>query len=470
MKIDAIVEAMCSEIKRNIEAFGAKEDLSELSEEGALRMSKALQEALAAGGQAGYREFILSYERNVSVVVKGNTKLRFKQLSDKTFLTPFGKVTIPRRLYQADAGGSAHVPLDCAWGMEGEFATAEVREAILYVSALVTPTEAETLFSKCALFHPSSTAVKHLVAEMGTALERDGEKIDAALRAEEAAPEGTVVMAASLDGVNVPLREPGANRGRHAGRPDKAQQLQESPTAFKNAMVASVSFYGPPEEPEKPPVRLHSRYMARMPEERFPTMKRQFQAEIEAAEAQSGQDVTKVLVLDGSKSLWNYVKEQPECAQYEKIIDFYHTCEHLAKAAEALFGKQSREGTRWFETYRNVLRERDRGGWDVLRSIDYYRRTLKLTAAQQRAALDQRTFFANNHDRMTYASFRRRGLPIGSGVVEAACKTLVKQRMCRSGMRWTRQGGQPILTMRAHIHSGRWDRFWQEHRRYKAAA
>ena len=71
---------------------------------------------------------------------------------------------------------------------------------------------------------------------------------------------------------------------------------------------------------------------------------------------------------------------------------------------------------------------------------------------------------------MTYAEFRNRGLPIGSGVVEAACKTLVKQRMGRSGMRWSRQGGQPVLTLRAYVRSGRWDAFWKEYCTLKAAA
>ena len=65
---------------------------------------------------------------------------------------------------------------------------------------------------------------------------------------------------------------------------------------------------------------------------------------------------------------------------------------------------------------------------------------------------------------MTYADFRRRGVPIGSGVVEAACKSLVKSRLCRSGMRWTRKGGLHILYLRAHIKSGRWDKFWQSYK------
>ena len=54
-------------------------------------------------------------------------------------MTPFGKMTLPRKIYQADRGGQCHVPLDAAWGMQGEFAAPEVREAVLSACGLVTP-------------------------------------------------------------------------------------------------------------------------------------------------------------------------------------------------------------------------------------------------------------------------------------------------------------------------------------------
>ena len=62
---------------------------------------------------------------------------------------------------------------------------------------------------------------------------------------------------------------------------------------------------------------------------------------------------------------------------------------------------------------------------------------------------------------MRYAYLARRNLPIGSGMVEAACKTVVAQRLKRSGMRWRHQGGQAILTLRALEQSGRFDRAWR---------
>jgi hypothetical protein len=73
---------------------------------------------------------------------------------------------------------------------------------------------------------------------------------------------------------------------------------------------------------------------------------------------------------------------------------------------------------------------------------------------------DELTSFKNQRDRMAYAIYQVRGLPIGSGVVEVACKTLVTQRLKRSGMSW-RDGKQGILTLRSLQQSNRWRAAWE---------
>jgi hypothetical protein len=70
------------------------------------------------------------------------------------------------------------------------------------------------------------------------------------------------------------------------------------------------------------------------------------------------------------------------------------------------------------------------------------------------------TYFGNHLHQMRYALYRDKGMPIGSGVTEAACKTLVKQRLCCSGMRWTPEGAQIILSLRALVLTeNRWHQF-----------
>jgi len=293
-------------------------------------------------------------------------------------------MVLSRSLYQTDAGGECYVPLDVAWGMVGQFATVEVREAVLFAVAQLTPREVEALLEKCAPFHPSSAAVHAMTQEMGQWLEAHPE-LPEEIRGEEESPAGTRVLVAGLDGVNVLLAEPGPKRGRPAERPQGAAEAGEaSPTCYKNAMV-----------------------------------------------------------------------------------DFYHATEHLSKAAEALFGKGSEKGAQWYEKYRRRLQRKRHAVTGLLRSIDYYSQQRKLSSSRREALATERTFFENNQDRMDYRRFRRRGWPIGSGPVEAAGKTLVKVRMCRSGMRWSRPGGQYVLSLRTYLKSERWDTMWQ---RYKALA
>ena len=99
----------------------------------------------------------------------------------------------------------------------------------------------------------------------------------------------------------------------------------------------------------------------------------------------------------------------------------------------------------------------------------HHAQTRKLSAVRRKDLATQRTFFKRNKAKMTYADFRRRGLPIGSGPVEAACKTLVKTRLCRSGMRWSREGGQRILDLRTYAKSNRWRPFWNQYKELRYA-
>lgn len=273
----------------------------------------------------------------------------------------------------------------------------------------------------------------------------------------------------SLDGTNVLLREPGVRRGRPQERP-RGEPQEPKDATYKNAMVGTISFYGAVPAGAEGTERLRSLYTARMPEQGAVTFKRDFERQLAIVERQLDPHVHKVLLCDGHRVLWNYADHQERFDDYEKLVDFYHTDEHLSHAAEALFGKQSAAAQRWYAKYRRVLLEQDDGVSALRRSLAYYGRTRRLAADRRQALATERTFFRRNHHRMTYASFRRRGLPIGSGPVEAACKSIVRTRLCRSGMRWPREGGQRILTFRCYAKSALWNEFWETYKQLRCSA
>jgi hypothetical protein len=177
-----------------------------------------------------------------------------------------------------------------------------------------------------------------------------------------------------------------------------------------------------------------------------------------------------VVICDGKQALWKAIDEDPLYSNATQILDFFHAAEHLSRAAEAIFGKSNKKADRWYAKYRALLLE-DEGSLDgLLRSIRYYRRQLR-SASERRRIVDRVSrYFRRNRNRMRYAEFRARGLPIGSGVVEAACKSIVGTRLKRSGMRWTHEGGQHVLNLRTRARSGEWSSLWNAYQQLHLAA
>lgn len=470
MSMDVVIESMSGEIRRILSEFGETRNEAELTPERAAAVTQALTKAVGAAGIAGLRTFLESQEDSSETVERDGKRYRYKFNSTKRFHTFFGVMELSRGLYQPDQGGESFVPLDAAWDMEGEYATPEVREACLFGLGLNTSEEVETLLKKSALFHPSASTIKRMATHMKEWLEEHKDEVDAAIWKPEEAPAEANVLMGSLDGVNVLLAEPGKKKGRPSERPKKEQD--DDKTSYRNAMVGSICLYTSEtnEEGELVPVRLTSRYVARMPEDYAPTVKREWEQELSHASSLLSEHAVKLLLLDGSRPLWTYVEGQEMFVTYKKAVDFFHTTDHLSCAAEALFGKKSEEGQKWYQQYRTKLLEDDGAGERVIRSMDYYRRRVKLSRARAEQFNAQRTFFRRNKHRMPYAALLRMGLPIGNGVVEAACKSVVKQRLCRSGMRWSRPGGQSVLNLRTYIKSNRWDSFWKHYNQLRKAA
>jgi hypothetical protein len=461
MSFDSMIAAGMAGFKQKLEEFCQVQSEQPLTPEVAHAVTAGITEASAAGARAAFKVFLESKDVRCAEVAVGEERFRFKCFSEKTFMTFWGPETLTRALYQSADDTRTFVPLDDAWGMQKQFMAPEVREACAFAHAQMASEEAQTLLEKCALFHPHRTQIKRLSRDMEKVIDAHRTELDERIRAEEAISPAVCALAVSMDGANVLMREAGAKRGRPAERPMEMRQSEN--TAYRNAMVGTVTLYGAVPENEKTPERLSTRYVARMPEENAVTFKSQLEAEVAEIVRRLPKEVPKVFLCDAARSIWKYRSESKLFCSFEGLVDCCHALEHLSLAAEALFGKGTKEAQRWFERHTAVLIEQDGGAQRVLRSMEYYGATRSLCASQRQALDQQRTFFANNARMMTYADFRRRGLPIGSGPVEAACKTIIKQRFCQSGMRWSSEGGQAILDPRTYIKSGRWDSMWKHY-------
>ena len=141
------------------------------------------------------------------------------------------------------------------------------------------------------------------------------------------------------------------------------------------------------------------------------------------------------------------------------IVDFYHGCDHLKKGCDAIWGESTPRSQAEFLRLKTLLKEEDGGVDRIIRTFKHH--ASRTTGQRQQRLQAELTYFRNQRPRMNYPEYLRLNLPIASGVMEAACKTLVTQRLKRSGMAWTLAGGQAILTLRSLIQSQRWSPAWR---------
>ena len=433
------------------------------------QMVDALKSLLAATGRAAFAELVSAHEEHSDVVEHGDQRHRFKQISRKEWLTPFGLVEVDRRYFQPDAGGEGIVPLDLCCGMAGRYMTPDMEEATALASADLSPSATRCLLGKVLPQAPSDKAIRRVIEDVGVAADEMWDQIENRIADEVPVPKAEDnVLVISVDGVNVPMREAGLKTGRPAERPGVRESAQ-TPTVWREAGVGTVSVYRPGDGDQVKPKRLTTRYFARMPEAGMTTLfATQDGAVGQLVEEHEFRDI--VVICDGKPALWKTIERNPLYQGATMILDFFHAAEHLSKAAEAIFGKKEGRAARWYAKYKALLLEDEGGMESLLRSLRYYRKTLRGGTERRSVADRVLRYFGRNRERMKYAEFRARGLPIGSGVVEAACKCIVNARLKKSGMRWSQEGGQHVLNLRTRVKSGEWATLWSTYTDLRHAA
>ena len=226
---------------------------------------------------------------------------------------------------------------------------------------------------------------------------------------------------------------------------------------YRIAMCGTISLYDDEGE------RLHTIYCAEAPEYGKQTFINRFTGEIQKIKERYPGAVY-VGVADGAADNWTFLEPFTSV----QVLDFYHVSESVADAAEALYPgkKATQQRHAWLKQRLHDLKHKEGAPQKLRKELDRASPGNNRTASLEKL-IKARTYFKNHCHQMVYPEARARNLPIGSGVTEAACKSLVKQRMCRSGMRWKEQGASMLLTLRALVcTSGQWNSFWAKMNRY----
>ena len=364
---------------------------------------------------------------------------------ETTYNSAVGPVRVARSLYRRSQGSHALCPLELRAGIiEGSWTPWAARQAT-WVVAHLTPKEGEELFELLGNMTPSKSTLDRLPKALSVHWEAQRPQFEATLRQQEAIPDEAVALAVSLDGVMAPMKDGQRQAKRQHAR--AKGQSPSGPAGYQEVGCATVSYY------DRHGERLCTRRMARMPEGNKAILKSQLTAEVMGALIRRP-DLRVVKVADGAPDNWSYLAETLPVG--EEVLDFYHAAAHLGDALGAAYGEGTPQYQERMETLSEVLRDAPEGVDTVIGALCRLRTRYPRRQAIHKAL----SYFREHRHRMRYGDLRAQHLPIGSGVVEAACKTLVSQRLKRSGMRWRPAGGQAILTFRALCQSERFERAW----------
>jgi Uncharacterised protein family (UPF0236) len=166
----------------------------------------------------------------------------------------------------------------------------------------------------------------------------------------------------------------------------------------------------------------------------------------------------KVVMGDGAEWIWNLAEQRfPGAIQ---IVDLYHARQHLWELARKLYSNDPVSQNAWMNVHQKRLLDKGKIETLVLalRSID------STNAEVLEKIRTEADYFERNADRMRYPKFRRQHLFVGSGLIEAGCRTVIGSRLKQSGMFWTLRGANAIIALRCCHLNGRFEDYWEARR------
>lgn len=364
--------------------------------------------------------------------------------------TLFGEIELRRYLYECvEPGEKAIFPLEMQLGIEAGLATPALAER---VGLWGVDHEQESVLNLLRCEHEVSWSVQSLRKVMrslrdGLASFRAEAQLTRVLelleKAHASQGKHRPGLAAGRDGVHVPIRHDGYHEGS----------------------TATVSVY------DRRGKRLGTVYLGQMPESGQGVLSTQLTALLTEVLAQwhaKGRPTPHLsYITDGGNHPREYYlrvlrhMDNPwrpgQKLVWQWVLDFWHACGYLGLLSESLFGKTKGAKTpKWFAKWRHWLRDRNQGVTQVLRSAMWHYNNRKLSKGRKKEFWKAYRYLRKHARWMNYSQYRRRGMPIGSGVTEAACKTVFAERLKRSGMTWKCEGGQVILDLRVLVLSKVW--------------
>ena len=440
---DAMVEAMAVVAKaRSGTGAGKAVDY------GAIEV--AIGEAAARVERAGHQAVLQSLDVDRPSVMIGGARFAKVGRCEATYYTLAGPVVVERSLYREVGQRNAKVvdPVSLRAGVVEDGWLPATASAMAHQVQMVTSREAEGSARRLGRLPYSRSSFERVAHAVGALyVPAHGDIEDALIEQYEVPPEASSVSV-SLDRVSVPMEEP---LPRPVGRPKKGAPKRPVARNFRMAYCATVTLH------DRDGNGLHTIRYGRMPQGDAKNLAEGLGADV-AALLVKRPDLKVSALCDGAAELWNLLAEplgeEALRTEVHKLVDLWHLLEKLGRAAAVIHGGGSADEV--VKAWRMRLLNSSHAAEVILAELKESGRA-HVQVGDGCPVHDAITYIENNGDRMDYATARRRGLPVGSGNVEATCKSLVEVRMKRPGSRWKEDSGERIIQLRAAALSDRWD-------------
>ena len=418
-------------------------------------VERTISEEAAAIERESHRAILQSLDIDVPSVVIGGIRYNRVGRCDAPYHTMAGSVSIERSLYRQSGqrggqpGGRVVDPVSLRSGVVGDGWLPNAARAMAHTVQQGTSREAEASareYGRLPYSRSSFEKVAHLVGALAVA---DREDIEDALIDAYEVPEEASSISISLDRVSVPMEEP---RPRPVGRPKKGAPKRPVKRKFHMAYCGTVTLH------DETGAALHTIRYGCMPEGDILGLRNRLVADVATLRSKRS-DLRIQLLCDGAPEMWNLLEDGFTSEKFgediEQLVDFPHLVSKLSAAAKVIAEAGTEEDT--VKRWKLRLLNRDNGAIEILEEL--------IASGMDEGVTDDNPVHAaisylRNHgkdaDRMNYARARRLGLAIGSGNVEATCKSLFELRLKRCGARWKKETGQHILQLRALALSDRW--------------
>ena len=419
------------------------------SVDSSVRLVDAEQDiAAAADGlvRTGLGEALLAHRPSAEVVeVEGRRYKRQRTPSRGTYFGLRGRMTVERHLYRESGvrNGPTIVPLELNAGLVDGLWTPLAAAAAGHLLQDEPSRDAVATCQALRVMPYSRSSLERGGDCLGERWEQIRSEAEDQLAADFEVPEEATTVSVSFDRVAVPMEEPvlDARGGTVLGDSGRSKVQ----VVYRMAFCGIWTLYDRSGEP------LYSCRYGRMAAEGHDPIEETLWGDLESL-LTARPDLRLVGLADGAPEM-QYMLDRTVGAfgdDVEIAIDFWHVVEKVAAALKAL----GLSASDWLPRVRRTLLDDARGAERVcliLRS-----QAVEVDGPLPEALTDAITYLERNADRMRYSRLRAKGLPIGSGHVEATCKTLVSTRMKRCGARWKDAGGQAVLSLRSLAKSSRW--------------